>query len=386
MKKFYCLVILFACIVVSVIGQVGINTIGSQPDPSAILEARSTEKGFLPPRMTFAEMNAISNPASGLMVYCTNCGTNGSGRMAVFMNGMWFILKTNCLAPGSPVTGVHIPSSDQIIWNWYAVAGATGYKWNTVNDYNTATDMFAATTKTETGLSCNTSYSRYVWANSACGFSTAAILAQTTSACLSCGAPITINHVAGSTAPVTKTVSYGTVTNIPGETSKCWITSNLGADHQATSVDDATEPSAGWYWQFNRKQGFKHDGTTRTPATTWITVITENSDWISTNDPCAIELGGGWRIPTSAEWNNVRNTGNWTNWNGPWNSGLKMHAAGSLFANDGSLQLRDYWGNYWSSTQSDTPWGWFLYFDSGWGSMPESVKANGATLRCVRNQ
>ena len=61
--------------------------------------------------------------------------------------------------------------------------------------------------------------------------------------------------MAGTVAPVDKTVTYGTVTNIPGETSKCWITSNLGADHQATAVNDATEASAGWYWQFNRHTG-----------------------------------------------------------------------------------------------------------------------------------
>ena len=70
-----------------------------------------------------------------------------------------------------------------------------------------------------------------------------------------------------------------------------------GADHQATAVDDATEASAGWYWQFNRKQGYKHTGTTVIPA--WNTTsIDEDSDWIPANDPCAIELGAGWRIPT----------------------------------------------------------------------------------------
>lgn len=80
-----------------------------------------------------------------------------------------------------------------------------------------------------------------------------------------CGNSITVSHVAGTVAPVSKTTTYGTVTNIPGETTKCWITSNLGADHQATSMGDATEASGGWYWQFNRKQGYKNDGTT-TPA------------------------------------------------------------------------------------------------------------------------
>ena len=68
-------------------------------------------------------------------------------------------------------------------------------------------------------------------------------------------------HTAGTVAPVTKTVTYGTVlTDIGGTGSKCWITQNLGADQQATSATDATEASAGWYWQFGRKQGFKHDG------------------------------------------------------------------------------------------------------------------------------
>jgi hypothetical protein len=72
----------------------------------------------------------------------------------------------------------------------------------------------------------------------------------------SCGNLITVNHtVSGGVAPVDKSTSYGTVENIPGEPSKCWITNNLGSDQQASSVDDATESSAGWYWQFNRKQG-----------------------------------------------------------------------------------------------------------------------------------
>lgn len=39
---------------------------------SAVLEARSTTKGFLPPRMTNAQRTAISSPAVGLIVYCTD--------------------------------------------------------------------------------------------------------------------------------------------------------------------------------------------------------------------------------------------------------------------------------------------------------------------------
>jgi hypothetical protein len=38
---------------------------------SAILQAESTTKGFLPPRMTTTQKNAIASPATGLMVYDT---------------------------------------------------------------------------------------------------------------------------------------------------------------------------------------------------------------------------------------------------------------------------------------------------------------------------
>ncbi len=40
-------------------------------DTTAILDLKSTTRGFLPPRMTTVQMNAISSPATGLMVYDT---------------------------------------------------------------------------------------------------------------------------------------------------------------------------------------------------------------------------------------------------------------------------------------------------------------------------
>jgi uncharacterized protein (TIGR02145 family) len=199
-----------------------------------------------------------------------------------------------------------------------------------------------------------------------------------------CGSVIFIHHFAGAVAPVDKTVTYTTVTNIPGEPSKCWITSNLGADHQASSVDDATEASAGWYWQFNRKQGYKHDGTTRTPNTVWVTPIIENSDWIAANDPCRIELGSTWRIPTYTEWNNVDIINGWTDWAGPWNSGLKLHAAGNLGITLGALFTRGTSGNYHSSTQSSTSKSWYLDFGSGYSNMfGNDGKAYAWSLRCL---
>ncbi|MDQ3017006.1 MAG: hypothetical protein M3R25_09870 [Bacteroidota bacterium] len=52
--------------------QIGIGT--STPATSAILETSSTTKGFIPPRMTMAQRDAILSPVQGLIIFCTNCG------------------------------------------------------------------------------------------------------------------------------------------------------------------------------------------------------------------------------------------------------------------------------------------------------------------------
>jgi len=75
MKIFYSLLtLLFATIVC---GQVGIGT--KTPAPTAALEVYSTNQGFLPPRMTKTEMEAVgtdivppTTPATGSIVYCTS--------------------------------------------------------------------------------------------------------------------------------------------------------------------------------------------------------------------------------------------------------------------------------------------------------------------------
>jgi hypothetical protein len=50
---------------------VGIGTYNMTNNASAVLQVDSTTKGFLPPRMTTTEKNAIASPATGLMVYDT---------------------------------------------------------------------------------------------------------------------------------------------------------------------------------------------------------------------------------------------------------------------------------------------------------------------------
>lgn len=59
-----------------------VSGVTTAPAASAILEGRSTTKGFLAPRMTTTQRNAIASPATGLMIYNTTTGAfnyyNGS--------------------------------------------------------------------------------------------------------------------------------------------------------------------------------------------------------------------------------------------------------------------------------------------------------------------
>ena len=43
----------------------GISSEAITPDPSSILEMRTTDKGILIPRMTTAERDGITSPATG---------------------------------------------------------------------------------------------------------------------------------------------------------------------------------------------------------------------------------------------------------------------------------------------------------------------------------
>jgi trimeric autotransporter adhesin len=67
--------ILFFSICSSVGAQVAINTDGTLPDNSAMLDIKSTTQGILLPRMTQAQRDAIDSPANGLMIYQTGTGS-----------------------------------------------------------------------------------------------------------------------------------------------------------------------------------------------------------------------------------------------------------------------------------------------------------------------
>lgn len=94
MKQFYLLSLLLLAL--SVNAQIGIGT--TTPNASAALDITSTTQGLLLPRMTAAQRNLIISPVQGLIVFCTNCGTNGEPQL---FNGVdWMNLVGGAAAAG----------------------------------------------------------------------------------------------------------------------------------------------------------------------------------------------------------------------------------------------------------------------------------------------
>jgi len=196
----------------------------------------------------------------------------------------------------------------------------------------------------------------------------------------------TVIHTAGTNgAPVDKTVTYKSISTTVSGVAACWLTQNLGADQQAASSTDNTEPSAGWYFQFNNKQGYQYT-TTRTPAIAWVASISGATDWLLTNDPCNLLLGSSWHIPTNTDWTNAdAQPQYWQNSADTYGSVLKLHNAGYLSYDTGVLTSRGSLGYYWSNTQSASTTAYYLSVSGTTSASTTINKATATSLRCIRN-
>jgi uncharacterized protein (TIGR02145 family) len=168
-----------------------------------------------------------------------------------------------------------------------------------------------------------------------------------------------------------------------------WATRNV--DKPGTFV--ARQENAGMFYQWNRKIGWSSTDpmVNSEGGTEWDTSPMEGEKWEKENDPCPM----GWRVPTSEELLDFRNTthvtSTWTTENGVngrWftdivsNASIFMPATGSRANNDGGLGAVGKTGCYWSSTPINGGGG---AFSLGFGeSYTETLTLSGNIGRCVR--
>jgi len=363
-------------------GSVGIGT--NYPDASAVIDISSTNAGALIPRMTETERNAIASPAEGLLIF------NITSRcLEVYISPKWQSYYCGCNAPASPLASVNIFSQDMITWQWNAVMGAEGYKYNTSNNYLTATDNGTGTSVIHTGLSCNTNYSLYVWAYNSCDTSNYSHLTQTTGTCCGPGLNVTFTYKGSQ-------VTYGTVV---GQNNTCWLDRNLGAAAVATSYNHAA--ALGDLFQWGRSDDGHQTYNSATTSTQSSNYVPSHSNFIYTNEtwyigsnpaPNALWQGvsglnnpcpNGWRLPSETELGNELQSWTSANYNGAIASPLKWPAPGlRLYSNAGYYLVGSY-GCYWTSTVDGTNKAKRLYFTGTAAIMTTNERAYGMAVRCI---
>ena len=155
---------------------IALNADGSAPASSAILDVSSSNKGFLPPRMTYVQKMAIASPIAGLMVYCTNCGT--VGELQVFNGIAWTSVIGNVASaakPDAPTIGTATAGAARATVAFSAPASDGGF---TITSYTATSSPGGITgtlsqagsgTITVTGLTAGTAYTFTVTATTVSG-------------------------------------------------------------------------------------------------------------------------------------------------------------------------------------------------------------------------
>jgi len=384
----------------------GISATGSLPDNSALLDVDATglnpKKGVLIPRMTTAERNAIPSPATSLLIFNTTtmCYEWWTGVV-------WVSLGCGCSsAPSAPTAGSHSSTQVSITWVWGAVSTATAYYVNTTNNFATATNVGNTTSYTQSGLSCGRNYTLYVWAQNACGASTASMFTFSTSLC---------PGACGSQVFMTANMDVGTMINDPAEQNN-----NSVLEKYCYNNTPANCTTYGGLYQWAEALGTVYANNNANFTGSWATC-----------DPCG--SGGiqgicpsGYHIPTDLEWsryewcveNNISPTGTTllstfqsnTGWRGTNNAtigpGAKLKASASNSPSwngtnaSGFTALpageRNYGGGFnylgssayfWSATEYSATQAWDRYLGTGkWQSYRhDSRKTYGFSVRCLQN-
>lgn len=126
-KVFYLFLILFLN---SVIAQVKIGDNPLVISSSSILELESSSKGFLPPRMSKTQQDAITSPAVGLQIWCTSCGLAGELHVYAGTSAGWINIGPPTVSVGDNYGGGKLA--------YILVSGDPGY------DPNVAHGLIAA--------------------------------------------------------------------------------------------------------------------------------------------------------------------------------------------------------------------------------------------------
>jgi uncharacterized protein (TIGR02145 family) len=366
-----------------------------QTEPSALLDLQSTEKGFLMPRMTQAQRDAIVTPAKGLQIYNTTTDC----------------VDINFGSPAAP--------SWQALNCWQGVINALHCGSAVITDTLTV-GVAAAGVSVQVPYTGGNGGPHNGQVVSSTGVSGLTATLAAGNFALGAGS---LSYAIGGTAASVGTASFelsiggqSCTLSLTVVSAPCWakvsatdtlyfMCHNLGSANTSANPLSPSWEINGGYWQWGRlgqaAPGPSGPGSSEAnegSISGWNTTNAPNGSWQdgtkTGNDPCPT----GYRVPTNAQWdavlaNNAQSiVGTWsttstnhTNYSagrffGP---ALMLPAAGYRFYTDGALFNRGYYGYYWSSTELGTGFAWGLLPGSGSAFTLYDDHRNGYSVRCA---
>ena len=369
-------------------GQIGMGT--NSPDASAVLDLSSSSQGFLLPRMTESERDAISSPANGLIIFNT---TTQSINYYDLPNTLWtelgssavsisllssFTTNTNYQLTITNLSNVTI--SPNFSTSDIAITGISGVTVTAVDDTSQNIAPFASHT-----VNYTLSYGSVSAAAPLALQSTYTYGAQTTSSTTNGGSDTTL---------LSDGFFYDVITSSTGEV---WLDRNLGAIQVATSSTDSDAYGDLYQWgRANDGHQLRNSSTTSTAATTDSPghgdFILNINDWLATqddtlwqgvsgtNNPCP----SGYRIPTYTELDTERAAFSSNNSAGAFAS-LKLTLGGARARNNGNLLYAGSTGYVWSSTVDGSNVSVLFFNSSTTNSGSPQLRGRGISVRCIKD-
>lgn len=396
--------------------QVKVSSGGGNPDGSSMFEVESTDRGFLPPRMTAAQRDQILNPATGLVVFNTTTGC-----LNYRQNGIWYDLcgtlplgtlsSIDCagaahngtLTAGSPASGV-TSVIGYVGGNGGTHSGQTVTSTGVTGLTATlAAGTFASgpgsLTYTITGVPASSGTASFAISigGQAC------TLDRTVVAPLfSCG---TSSFTDARDNAVYTTVQIG---------NQCWMKENLRYLPSVVAPTTGSTTVAYYY-----VQGYSGTNVTTAKAEANYTTYGVIYNWpaamngsaSSDNNPSGVQgvCPVGWHLPSDSEWKQLEvflgmsvaesNSSGWRGTIGPafrtttgWTAGVAgtntsgfSGLPGGWRSNGGSfgdLGTRAYWH---TSTGGSLSWARSVEHDNSFVRRFEGNKENGYSVRCVKD-
>jgi uncharacterized protein (TIGR02145 family) len=376
---------------------IGINADGSAPAGSAVLDVSSTTKGFLLPRMTYAQKMAIASPFAGLMVYCTNCGT--AGELQVYNGTTWTNVIGGAAAagkPDAPTIGTATAANAQATVTFTEPASNGGF---TITSYTATSTPEGKTgilsqagsgTITVTGLTNGTAYTFTITATtvSGTGPASAASNSVTPVAPIADGSGNIYQSVTiGTQTWMTRnlnTTKYNDGTAIPNLTTASWSNSTSGAwcDYENTvSNSNSYGKLYNWYvGDNNATTKLASNGGKNVCPTGWH--VPSDRDWtILTSYLGGESLAGG---KLKGPYTNFWSFPNTDATNESWFNALPGGYRDGVSSSFSSIR---YIGNWWSSTEYSTSNAWYrnMCYINGICYRDSFDKHYGISIRCLKD-